>query len=162
MLDIACGPGNVSKYLLQQKPDLQILGIDLAPKMIELARSNNPTAEFKVMDCRDIFSLNKKFDAVMGGFCLPYLTKEEATDLIRTLSEILNKKGVLYLSTMEDDYEKSGFQKSSDGKDQMFIHFHQADYLQEALEKSGLQLRAIERKEFPEAKTMDLILIATK
>jgi 2-polyprenyl-3-methyl-5-hydroxy-6-metoxy-1,4-benzoquinol methylase len=162
VLDLACGPGNISRYLLKQKPDLKILGIDLAPKMIELARSNNPTATFKVMDCRDIILLNKKFEAIMCGFCLPYLTKEEAIELIRNASECLNKKGVLYISTMEDDYERSGFQKSSDGKDQMFIHFHQADYLQAALEKNKLQLRVIERKEFPEARTMDLILIATK
>ena len=162
VLDLACGPGNISKYLLKQKPDLKILGIDLAPKMIELACSNNPRATFKVMDCRDICSLNKKFDAIMCGFCLPYLTKEEAIELIGNISECLNKGGVFYISTMEDDYERSGFQKSSDGKDQMFIHFHQADYLQGALEKNELQLRTIERKEYPGAKTMDLILITTK
>ena len=40
ILDLACGPGNITKYLLQQRPDFKILGIDLAPKMIELAKVN--------------------------------------------------------------------------------------------------------------------------
>ncbi|WP_317899012.1 class I SAM-dependent methyltransferase [Aurantibacillus circumpalustris] len=162
LLDVACGPGNITKYLLKQKPDLKILGIDLALKMLELAQENNPSAEFKEMDCRNIDSLNKKFDAIMCGFCLPYLTKEEAIDLIRNSSELLKKGGLLYISTMEDDYEKSGLKKSSDGKDEMFIHYHQADYLQEALQNNGFSLIYTERKAFPEAETMDLVLIAKK
>ena len=38
VLDAACGPGNVSRYLLAQRPNLDLLGIDLAPRMVELAR----------------------------------------------------------------------------------------------------------------------------
>lgn len=162
LLDVACGPGNISRYLIKQKPDLKISGIDLAPGMIALARANNPLADFKIMDCRNINSLNKTFDAIICGFGLPYLTKEEAIDLIGKAARCLHKHGVLYLSTMEGDYLKSGFQKSSNGKDQMFIHFHQADYLQNALQKNGFQLISLQRKKFPETNTTDLILIAVK
>ena len=31
ILEIGCGPGNITKYLLEQRPDLLILGIDVAP-----------------------------------------------------------------------------------------------------------------------------------
>ena len=30
VLDIACGPGNIAKYLLNKHPDMQLTGIDLA------------------------------------------------------------------------------------------------------------------------------------
>src|SRR5690349_4144717 len=60
VLDIACGPGNVTKYLLSERPDLNVLGIDLAGNMIALARENNPTASFEVMDCRSISNLHGK------------------------------------------------------------------------------------------------------
>ena len=33
VLDAACGPGNVSRYLMTQRPDLDLLGIDLAPSI---------------------------------------------------------------------------------------------------------------------------------
>ena len=33
VLDLACGPGNVTKYLLTEKPNLIVLGIDLATNM---------------------------------------------------------------------------------------------------------------------------------
>ena len=54
VLDAACGPGNVARFLMAQKPDLDLLGIDLAPHMIELARNAVPVARFAVHDCRDL------------------------------------------------------------------------------------------------------------
>ena len=164
ILELACGPGNITKYLLQKRSDFRVLGTDLAPKMIELAQQNNPKAEFQIMDCRDFIKLNKKFDGIMCGFGLPYLSKEDAVRLIKDASNSLNKNGVLYLSTMEDDYNKSGLKKGSTG-DEIFMHYHQADYLSDALEQNGFQLITLQRKDFPEQNgtiTTDLILIARK
>ena len=161
ILELACGPGNITKYLLENRPDFKILGTDLAPNMIALAKINNPTADFQLMDCRAIPSLNKKFDGIMCGFGLPYLSKEEALQFIKDSSQQLNKNGVLYISTMEDDNSKSGFKTGSTG-DTMFQNFHQADYLSAALEENGFNIIHLERKEYihNEEKTTDLILIA--
>ena len=48
ILEIACGPGNITQYLLEKRPDFKILGIDLAPRMLDLARINNPSAVFNL------------------------------------------------------------------------------------------------------------------
>ena len=164
VLELACGPGNITKYLLQKRSDFQILGTDLAPNMIELAQKNNPSETFQLLDCRDFLKLNRNFDGIMCGFGLPYLSKEEAVQLIQDAATCLNPDGVLYLSTMEDDYSKSGFKKGSTG-DEIYMHYHQEDYLTEALNKSGFKIIALQRKEFPEQNgtyTTDLILIAKK
>jgi len=107
ILELACGRGNITKYLLDKRPDFKILGTDLAPNMLALAKKNNPTAEFQLLDSREILKLNKTYDAIMCGFCLPYLTKEEAIQLMEDAAKILNANGVIYISTMEDDYSKS-------------------------------------------------------
>ena len=164
ILELACGPGNITRYLLNKRPDFKILGIDLAPNMIELAKRNNPTASFQCMDCRDIRLLGKKYDAVMCGFCLPYLSKEESVQLISDVYNLLESNGLLYISTMEDDYAKSGLESSSSG-DQMFIHYHEADYLTQALLENGFKIIALQRKEYPKqdgSKTTDLVIIAGK
>lgn len=164
VLELACGPGNITKYLLQKRPDFKILGTDLAPNMIELAKVNNPIAEFQLMDCRLMDLLNKNYDGIMCGFCLPYLSKEEAIMLIRDAASILNPKGVLYISTMEDDYEKSAFKKGSAG-DEIFMHYHQANYLTATLTENGFTILDLQRKVYPNqdgSKTTDLIIIATK
>ncbi len=145
VLELACGPGNVTQYLLKHRDDLKILGTDLAAQMLELAQKNNPSANFKLMDCRDLWQLHQKYDAVIASFCLPYLSKEEAEKLIADASKILNPRGILYLSTMEDDYTKSGIQLSSYG-DKAYIYYHQADYLQKALKLNKLNVLDIQRK----------------
>lgn len=71
ILDLGCGPGNITKYLLSKRPDFNILGIDIAPAMIELAKQHNPTARFETMDIRQIEQIKIRFDGIMAGFCLP-------------------------------------------------------------------------------------------
>ncbi len=163
ILEIACGPGNITKHLLDKKPDLKILGIDLAPNMIELAKINNPTANFRVMDCRNIQTIDKKFEAIMCGFCLPYLSKKETSQLIFDASNLLKSNGLFYLSTMEDDYSKSTFKKGSSG-DEIFMHYYSADFLKNELTKNEFQIIHLDRKEYfhNEEKTTDLIIIAQK
>ncbi|MFT6924074.1 MAG: putative TPR repeat methyltransferase [Crocinitomicaceae bacterium] len=164
ILELACGPGNITKFLLNIRPDFKILGTDLSSNMIELAKVNNPSAEFKIMDSRETFLLKKSFDAVICGFLLPYLSKEESIQLIQNSASILHPNGLLYISTMEDECSKSGFTKGSSG-DQIFMHYHQADYLTEAIKSSGLEVLKTERIETKNEKgtvTVDLILIAKK
>lgn len=163
ILELACGPGNITKYLLEKRPDFKILGSDLAPNMIELAKINNPTADFELMDCRAITSLAKKYDGMLCGFGLPYLSKEEAIQFIKDANQKLNSNGVLYISTMEDDNSKSGFKTGSTG-DKMYQNFHQADYLTKALEDNGFKIINLQRKNYfyNQQDTTDLIIIATK
>lgn len=160
LLEVACGPGNVTRYLLDQRPDFKITGTDLAPRMLELARENNPEAAFRQMDCRYIGELDEQYDALMAGFALPYLSREEAIQFIRDAGQLLKQGGILYLSTMEDEYSKSGFRASSSG-DQIYMYFHEAAYLVKALEDNGFRLISQQRQPFPgEEAVTDLILIA--
>ena len=164
ILELACGPGNITQYLLKNRPDFNILGTDLAPNMIELAKINNPQANFQLLDSRNMSGLNKTYDAIMCGFCLPYLSKEEAIQLIADVSKVLTSDGVIYISTMEDDYSKSEFKKGSSG-DEIFMHFHEGDYLTEALKTNGFKHIDIKRQNYPttdDSKVIDLIIIAQK
>jgi ubiquinone/menaquinone biosynthesis C-methylase UbiE len=54
VLDVACGPGNVARFLPNYRPDLQVLGVDLAPRLIELARAAVPGARFMHFDVRQL------------------------------------------------------------------------------------------------------------
>lgn len=165
ILDIACGPGNITRYILRVRPDFRVLGIDLAPAMLRIAAEYNPTANFELMDARDIRNTGNRYDGIMCGFCLPYLSEEEAVNLIHDSAALLNEDGVLYLSTMEeDDNNKSGIRHSSQG-DELFMHYHRAAYLLEAIKESGLQLISMQRKAFTleqAAPATDLIIICRK
>ena len=164
ILDLACGPGNITKYLLSQKPGLVIHGIDLAPYMILLAKINNSGASFEVMDCRSITNLNEKFDAVICAFCLPYLSKEETSKLFSDVNSVLNEEGICYLSTLEDDYNKSCYETCSKG-DQIFMHYYEGEYLVDELEKKNFEIIEIFRTSSTMTngrEVVDLAIISSK
>ncbi len=165
VLEIGCGPGNITKYILNKRPDFELLGIDIAPNMIDLARKNNPSAKFKIMDCKNILDIDLKFNAILCGFTLPYLNKEEVLQLIKDTSVLLKSNGILYLSTMEDNYMKSKFITSSSDKNTgLFTYYHEVEYLSEFLQKNNFKITNTIRKEYPEPKddSIDLIVIAKK
>jgi len=166
ILEIATGPGNVSAYLLENRNDFNLTGIDLAPNMVELAKKNVPNANFLMMDCRDVSQFEGNYDAIMCGFCMPYLSKEECVKLIEDSAALLKENGIVYFSTMEDDYEKSGYETTSfTGEDKVHIYYHQEVFLSEQLIKSGFKIVEIQRKKFQEPDgsfLTDMIFIARK
>ena len=164
ILELACGPGNITKHLLSKRPDFKVLGTDLSPNMIALAKVNNPTAKFEIMDCRDIVSLNEDYDAIMCGFILPYLSMTESAKLFNDCYSRLRNNGVIYLSTMEGNYSDSGFQKGSTG-DEIYMHFYNADDLSKLLIENGFEIINLSRVKSimtNGAEVVDLIIIAEK
>jgi ubiquinone/menaquinone biosynthesis C-methylase UbiE len=98
ILDLACGPGNLSRRLAAQvMPDGELVGVDLAPGMIELARSAGiPNARFEVMDIEQLEFADATFDAAVCGHGLQF-----APDLGHALREarrVLKAGGTLAAS----------------------------------------------------------------
>lgn len=166
ILELACGPGNITKYLLTQNSDLDILATDLSPAMLKLAKENNPNASVQLLDCRAILKTNASYDAIICGFGLPYVSKEDAVKMIADAYASLDKGGLLYLSTMEDDYSKSGFQtSSSNAKERLFMYFHEAKYIEAAFVDNGFHIVDISRIKYDNNKgedVTDLIVIGKK
>ena len=162
LLDVACGPGNITRYILAKRPNFKIQGIDAAPNMVELAQINNPNVEFRVMDGREIASLNMQYDAIICGFYLPYLSKDDAEQLIRAASTLLRSQGILYLSGMEGEEENSGYPESISG-DKVFIHYHDIKHLSAALKDKGFEILDVRYKDGPKQSTIvtrDFFIIA--
>ena len=147
ILEIGCGPGNITKYLLNKRPDFNIEAIDISPNMIALAKINNPTANFKLMDIRNINQLKTKFDAIICGFCLPYISKLDCSKLINNLNSLLTEHGVIYLSFVEGDNTKSAYQIGSSG-DRIYFYYHSLDYLQSDLQENKFEIIKVFHKEY--------------
>jgi len=64
LLEVACGTGQHIKYL---KKDFSILGTDISPGMLKLARRKNPGVPFKQADMTRL-KLNQQFDVILCLF----------------------------------------------------------------------------------------------
>ncbi|HKR04625.1 MAG TPA: methyltransferase domain-containing protein [Bacteroidia bacterium] len=147
ILEIGCGPGNITKYLLDKRPDFKIDAIDISPKMIELAKTNSPKANFKVMDSRKIDNLVTNFDAVVCGFCLPYLSKSDCSKLMKDCNKILADNGIIYLSFVEGDYKNSGYQTASIG-DRVYFYYHGLESINKELKENNFRTIKLWHKQY--------------
>ena len=131
--------------------------------MISLAKKNNPTARFKVMDIRSIGKLNKKFNGIVCGFLIPYLSETDRNVLISNCSKLLTENGVLYLSFVEGQYKQSKYLKGSDGS-QMFFYYHELNRIKSELINNNFQILNIEVVKYKKQDEVEnhTILIAKK
>lgn len=163
LLEIGCGPGNITKYLLSKRPDFDLFGIDIASKMIALARLNNPTAHFAVMDCRQMYTLDSMYDGIIAGFCLPYLSVTECYELFTQAYRLLNEYGLLYISFVEGDPSKSDFKIGVGGR--VYFYYHELDAIQSHLHKlnfGGIEIVRVNYKISETVFETHTILIAKK
>jgi len=107
VLDLACGPGNLSRRLAQKVlPGGEIVGVDLASGMIELARSAGiSNARFEVMDIERLDLPDESFDAAICGHGFQF-----APDLPRAMREarrVLRPDGRLAASVPQSGFVDS-------------------------------------------------------
>lgn len=130
ILELGCGPGNITKYLISKRPDCSIDAIDVAPEMIRLARQNVPKANFQVMDVREINRFEKKYDAIVCGFCIPYLSADAWSKCLSDCDKLLLAGGLFYVSFVPGNPNESGYQKSSSGDQTYFYYYDLEDVVQ--------------------------------
>lgn len=148
VLDVACGPGTVSRYLAESEKKFRIVGMDLSEGMLKLARRNVPEGQFLRMDARDICLPDNSFDAAVLSFCIVHLTEAETAELLDRLSRVLKSGGKLYLSFIEG--EKSGFEKTSFSQDEIFFTHHRSEQIREFLTESNFSPIEIIEQKYPE------------
>lgn len=139
ILEIACGPGNVTAYLADNRPDFRIEAIDIAPNMLMLARKNNPGVHFWEMDCRDLGTLPGPYDAMLCGFGMPYLSREDVIRLLGDVASLLVAGGLFYFSVIEGDYSASGYESGSNKDLKMYVYYYREEELVLYIRQSGLK-----------------------
>src|SRR5262245_31495122 len=93
--DIGCGPGHVARYLHDQ--GVEMLGIDLSPVMVRLARERNPDLEFRVGDMRALEISAGVLAGIVAFYSLIHIAPAEHPPTLRELWRVLKPGGMLLL-----------------------------------------------------------------
>ena len=93
ILDVACGTGVLIPDYRKRKA-ASVTGIDISPKMVELAREKFPQPEVRIL-CGDVETTDfrKQFDCIVAYNAFPHFPDPER--LIKTLSGLLKPGGTL-------------------------------------------------------------------
>src|SRR3989344_3605511 len=73
VLDVGCGGGTKSKYLISR--GLKVVGIDISENMINIAKTEVPEGKFIVMDLTEVGDLEDMFDGIFSYFTVEELEK---------------------------------------------------------------------------------------
>lgn len=142
IIEVACGPGNITAFLLKEHPDLKITATDPAPKMIEIAKEHCPGATFLCKHAHEAFD-EELYDGVVAGFLLPYLSPNELIELFKLTYNKLKPKGAFYISWIHKARNGSLVQRNSKGN-KLEVHYYSVEYLKKQLKQIGFSVLAEE------------------
>ena len=104
VLDAGCGTGVPSARQFADA-GLDVLGIDISPVMLDLARRNVPEARFAELDTMDIGPELGEFDAAVAFFSLLMLPRADIPAALAKLRAVLVPGGWLALAMVEADLD---------------------------------------------------------
>jgi ubiquinone/menaquinone biosynthesis C-methylase UbiE len=95
LLDLATGTGTAAQAAA--KRGASVVGIDLSPGMLEVARGRSPEIDFRLADACALPVDGGAFDAVTCGLCLSHFGEREKA--LREVLRVLRKEGLFVAST---------------------------------------------------------------
>ncbi|KQY56757.1 MULTISPECIES: trans-aconitate 2-methyltransferase [unclassified Nocardioides] len=73
VVDLGCGPGNLTALLAQRWPAAEVTGVDSSPEMIERARRDAPGIDFAVQDLREWVTSGPTVDVLVSNATLQWV-----------------------------------------------------------------------------------------
>jgi SAM-dependent methyltransferase len=157
--DLGCGPGHITGWLAAR--GAAAVGIDLSPGMIEVARREQPGAEFRVGDLLGLPAADGEFGAVIAFYSVIHLNPGELPAALAEIYRVLRPGGLALLAF----HAGAEVRHLSDwfGHDvNVDFRFYEPADVAAALEATGFTLQArLERAAYPaEVNTWRAYLLA--
>jgi SAM-dependent methyltransferase len=135
--DLGCGPGQIARYLHRQGVDM--LGVDLSPRMIEEAQRLNPDIAFHQGDMLSLPDPDNSWGGIAAFYCIIHIPRENILNALREMKRVLNPGGVLLVTFhigdeikhLDDWWEKPV---------NLDFTFYQPEEMEEWLMEAGFEL----------------------
>jgi ubiquinone/menaquinone biosynthesis C-methylase UbiE len=138
--DIGCGPGTVTRYL--KSLGMNIIGIDISAKMVEIARKQNPKIHFEQ---GDVFNLKLK-ENTLGSIIAYYLIinflRVDIPTVSKEMFRVLRQGGILLL-TFHVGENTIPIEEYLGKKVTMKFVLFQPEEIKAILQRSGFQIDEI-------------------
>lgn len=164
VLDVGCGSGVKSKYLI--KHGLKVTGIDISDKLLEIARREVPGGKFKEISMSGLDAMPETFNGVFAQASLLHIPREQAGGVVKSMAGRLTPGGLLYIAVKElrEGKPEEEIVKENDygyEYERFFSYFSMAE-LERYLTDAGLTVVLTQRNPNPSGKTVWLQIIGKK
>jgi ubiquinone/menaquinone biosynthesis C-methylase UbiE len=97
VLDLGCGPGQVAEYLSAH--GAEVMGLDLARRMLRLAAERIGLARFTCGDMRMLPFRSQSFSVVVAFYSIHHLPRSDLSSALNEIHRVLAPGGVLVVAT---------------------------------------------------------------
>jgi SAM-dependent methyltransferase len=94
--DLGCGPGQIARYLHRQGVD--VLGVDLSPRMVAEAQRLNPEIHFHQGDMLALPDADQSWGGIAAFYCIIHIPREQIVAALQEMNRVLKPGGVLLVT----------------------------------------------------------------
>lgn len=140
VLDAGCGPGWIADYL--HRKGVVVSGVDLSPRMIELARQHYPAVSFDVASVTELNPEPGSLGGVLGWWSWFNLPRDWMPRVVATMARSLRPNGQLIIGTHRGDGAHPRTRCYGDVPVEWTTHLYQPEELTALLTDAGLEMVA--------------------
>lgn len=143
--DAGCGPcGHVTRILADH--GLNVVGIDVAPRCIELAKREQPSLKFEVMDLAKMAFAGNALDGIVAYYALHYMPKSALDAVFHEFARALRPDGRVLIVAKNGDGEGWIDDPLGSGL-KVFWSTPTAQELEDSLQQNGFTLLGNDQRE---------------
>lgn len=159
--DAGCGPcGHIAKYLTDK--GMNVLGIDISEKCVEIAQRNYPAIRFEVGDFSNLNFSNNYFDGIISYYSIVDTPKRYINQVLNGFKRVLKIGGYLLLVVKEGLTE--GFHSDLLGiETKIYFSLFTQKEIERFLKSNDFQIIKIEKRiPYPDEIKLDRIFSISK
>lgn len=144
ILDAGCGPsGHIGRYVFNN--GLQVIGIDISEKCVEMARQFNPAMQFEIGDIGNLAFDDDSFDGIISYYSIIDTPKKYVHTIFSEFRRVLKPGGYL-LVTVKAGTDEGYIHHPLGDKVEIYMTLFSEEEISNYFEEAGFLLEFIEKR----------------
>jgi len=141
---MGCGPGHITRYLFDK--GLNVFGIDISERCIQIAQTENPKMRFQVMDMARLDIADESIDGIISFYSIIHTPKRLIHILFHEFNRVLKKSGKMLVVVKKGNME--GYLDELEGfKTRLYFTNFTEEELKSYLQTCGFELIFLETRQ---------------
>jgi SAM-dependent methyltransferase len=144
ILDAGCGPsGHIGRYIFDK--GVQVIGVDLSEKCVEMARQFNPAMQFEIGDIGNLAFEDGLFDGVISYYSIIDTPKNYVHKIFNEFRRVLKPNGYLLVTVKAGATEGYIYHPLGD-KVEIYMSLFSEEEISNYYTEAGFLLEFIEKR----------------